>query len=125
MEIMNRRIKRWSRFSETLLLMLVFGVLGHASAITDLGTEYSLTNKGQLDAPGGVTDAYRILLKVNPTNYTGSHSDYIRIVAPKISSSVNDVVLVAAPGGTDLWTTYIGGANSKGFSGNGSGFFCS
>lgn len=122
---MKKRIKNWGSFGGILLLTLLSGVLGNASSITDLGSVYSLTNKGQLDAAGGLTDAYRILLTIDPSLYTGSHSDYIKVVAPKISSSVTDVLLQTAPGGTGVWQTFLGGSSSKGCTGNGSGYFCS
>jgi hypothetical protein len=42
----------------------------------------------------------------------------------KVSSSLIDGLLMAAPGGTSNWTEQLGGLNSGGCDGSGSGFDC-
>ena len=77
-----------------------------------------------LDTTDGLADTWRIALSIDTTNYTGSG---VRIdeVAVKVSSAVDKVTLLQAPGGLGVWSQPVaGGLNANGCSGSGSGFEC-
>lgn len=73
---------------------------------------------------GATNDVFDVTMFVDTTTYTGGGL-YIAAVAPKVSPSVVSASLLNAPGGTGVWNTQLGGLNSGGCDGAGSGFVCS
>jgi PEP-CTERM motif-containing protein len=92
------------------------------------GSIYELTYSGSPIPPPSLastatTQTFEITLTINPTAYNGGGA-FINAVAPKVSSMVDAVTLVSAPGGSGNWATMMGGINAGGCSGSGSGFVC-
>jgi len=87
------------------------------------GATYELTYSGSPISSTPTTQTFEITLTINPTGYNGGGA-FINAVAPKVSSAVDAVKLVSAPGTLTNWTTMTGGINANGCSGSGSGFVC-
>ena len=91
------------------------------------GNIYNLTYNTVPVSSTATTTTWQVTLTVNSTGYTSPTSttgDWIDAVAVKVSSMLTSATLVSAPGGTGLWTTTLGGLNSSGCNGSGSGFDC-
>lgn len=106
--------------------VLAGGLLAPAHADTFQGTVWSLTYGG-IAQPELVADplneTWRIWLGVETNGYSGSGS-FLDQVAIKVSSSVVNATLVAAPTGVGAWTLLSGGLSSGGCQGSGGGFEC-
>ncbi len=87
------------------------------------GSIYELTYSGSPISTTATTQTFEVTLTINPTAYNGVGT-FINVVAPKVSSMVDAVTLVSAPGGSGNWTTMMGGISANGCSGSGSGFVC-
>jgi len=87
------------------------------------GSTYELLYSGSPISSTATTQTFEITLTINPTGYNGGGA-FINAVAPKVSSAVDAVKLVSAPGTLTNWTTMTGGINANGCSGSGSGFVC-
>src|SRR6476620_6348882 len=106
------RVSSYARAAALALFMLPLAAISaHANSIGPIcgscqGSVYTLTNLVQvadLDTTDGLADTWRIALSIDTTNYTGSG---IRIdeVAVKVSSAVDKVTLLQAPGGLGVWS---------------------
>lgn len=91
------------------------------------GSIYTLTNLGlapaDLSGGDGSFDTYRIMLAIDTSGYNGGGAE-IDEVAVKVSSSIDQVSLVSAPGVLTDWALQAGGIGGKGCDGSGSGFDC-
>ncbi len=88
------------------------------------GSIYSLSYDGTaLPDSDPLHETYRITYDIDTTGYNGGGS-YLDQVALKVSSSVYNVSLFGAPGGTGAWSLNPGGIDAGGCSGSGSGFSC-
>src|SRR5215469_18331777 len=87
------------------------------------GATYELTYSGSPISSTPTTQTFEITLTINPTGYNGGGA-FINAVAPKVSSAVDAVKLVSAPGTLTNWTTMNGGINAGGCHMAGSGFVC-
>ena len=83
------------------------------------GSIYTLT----YDPIPVALNTYEFTYTIDTSGYTGGGS-YLDTVALKIASSIVSAILVSAPGGTGHWFLELGGLNSSGCSGSGSGFDC-
>jgi PEP-CTERM motif len=97
------------------------------------GSIYTLLNLGQLDAPGGTTDEYKIDLRIDTSGYTGGGL-FIDSVAIKVSSALSGTpstsllgfFINGAPSAAiSDWAVQAGGLSANGgCDGSGSGFEC-
>jgi PEP-CTERM motif len=96
------------------------------------GSIYTLINLGQLDAPGGTTDEFKIDLRINTAGYTGGGL-FIDSVAIKVSNALSGTpstsllgfFINGAPSAAiSDWAVQAGGLNANGCDGSGSGFEC-
>jgi hypothetical protein len=76
-----------------------------------------------LNTADGVNDTLVVQLTYSSLGYTGGATDYIQSVAVKISNAIDAGTLNSdtAPGN---WAFQMGGLNSMGCNGSGSGFAC-
>ena len=89
------------------------------------GSTYELAYSGTPISTTATTQTFQISYIINTAGYNGNvGTTYIDSVALKVSSAIVGASLVSAPGGTGLWTQTLGGLNSGGCDGNGSGFDC-
>jgi hypothetical protein len=87
------------------------------------GSIYEITYEGAPVASTATTDTWRITYTIDTSGYDGGGL-YLDAVSIKVSSSIVDVDLFDAPGGTSNWLELLGGLNNSGCSGSGSGFDC-
>jgi hypothetical protein len=110
-------------------LTLGFSGVGQADLLVHCGTCQGATYLLQYDpartiTSGGVS-TYDVSLTIDPSGYNGGGL-YINSVAIKIASSeaATGNSVVSAPGAAGSWTLQLGGLNSGGCDGHGSGFIC-
>jgi hypothetical protein len=109
--------------SAVLFCLASVGTYAHADTITDLGSVYSLSSQTT-----SVANQYRVNLKIDTTNYTGSNTNTLNAVSLKLLTSngpsvvASDVHTLSTPAG--FKTPLDGGASAGGCDGNGTGFFC-
>jgi hypothetical protein len=73
------------------------------------------------ESPTPVNDTEKFTLTLDTSQYTGSDTDLFKSLALKLSSKVDDVQQIAAPGG---FAFQMGGLDNGGCNGKGDGFFC-
>ncbi|MCX5846416.1 MAG: PEP-CTERM sorting domain-containing protein [Deltaproteobacteria bacterium] len=88
------------------------------------GAMYTLSYSGSaLSDSDLLHETYRITLDIDTSTYTGGGT-YLADVAIKVSDSIDNVFLYAAPGGKSNWNLELVGLNNSGCSNGGSGFVC-
>jgi hypothetical protein len=87
------------------------------------GSIYTLTYSGSPISTTATTETFRITLTIDTSGYNGGGS-FLNTVAVKVSSMLVSATLFDAPGGVAVWNEVMGGLNSNGCSGSGSGFDC-
>jgi hypothetical protein len=87
------------------------------------GATYTLSFSGVPISMTVNTKTYRVTYTIDTSTYTGGGVK-LDTVAVKISASPVSASLFSAPGGTGNWAIQMGGVNSSGCSGSGSGFEC-
>lgn len=88
------------------------------------GAIYTLYYNGSaLPDADSLHETFRLILDIDTNSYTGGGS-YLDNVAIKVSSSVYNYSLFAAPGGISDWSLSAGGLDANGCSGSGSGWIC-